>query len=90
MTMYTYAIQPSSYDTLSDGHYVPCMTFFQAEILANKEVRDTQRDHTIWKIPLGGQPMAWAEVRYNDPHDKPIENPGDDGDLMDYDSSDVI
>jgi len=88
--IYSYAIQPHHYNELKDGLYFTCMTFPQAEILARKEVEDTKLDHAIWKLPHGGEPMKWMGVYYNDPLDKPVENPGDDGDLLDYQSGDVI
>ena len=39
---------------------------------------------------MGGQPMLWMRVYYEDPMNKLLRNPGDDGDLLAYDSRDVI
>ena len=36
------------------------------------------------------RPMLWDAVYYNDPANKPFENPGDDGDLLGYSPVDVI
>jgi len=44
----------------------------------------------IWKIPMGGKPMLWMRIYYNDPMNKPAEIPGDDGDLLAYEAGDVI
>ena len=44
----------------------------------------------IWKLPMGGHPMLWGRIYYEDPMKKPIENPGDDGDLLAYEAGDVI
>ena len=90
MNICTYAVQPYYYKELKDGVYFPCMTFPQAEALARREVKFTEQDHCIWKIPLGGEPMNWMRVYFNDPLDQPFEKPVDDGDLLDYQSGDVI
>ena len=46
---------------------------------------------SIWKVPMGGRTDALdARFYYEDPMNKPLENPGDDGDLLAYDSRDVI
>ena len=34
--------------------------------------------------------MLWMRVYYEDPMNKPLENLGDDGDLLSYRSEDVI
>ena len=52
--------------------------------------QDEATDMNIWKLPMGGQPMLWGRIYYEDPMNKPLENPGDDGDLLAYDSRDVI
>ncbi len=33
--------------------------------------------------------MLWMRIYHNDPMRKPVENPGDDGDLLHYQSGDV-
>ena len=39
---------------------------------------------------MGGQPMLWGTVLLRRPDEQALENPGDDGDLLAYDSRDVI
>ena len=55
-----------------------------------RQAQDDQADQNVWKIPMGGEPMLWARFYYENPMNKPLENPGDDGDLLAYDSRDVI
>ena len=61
-----------------------------AKGIAMRQAQDDQADQNVWKIPMGGEPMLWARFYYENPMNKPVENPGDDGDLLAYDSRDVI
>ena len=89
-TEFTYAIQPSYLIELTDGCYVAAPNMEAAEGIAMRQAQDDQADQNVWKIPMGGEPMLWARFYYENPMNKPLENPGDDGDLLAYDSRDVI
>ena len=89
-TEFTYAIQPSCLLELTNHCYVASPNMESAKGIALRQAQDDGTDMNIWKIPMGGQPMLWMRVYYEDPMNKPFENPGDDGDLLAYDSRDVI
>jgi len=89
-TEFTYAIQPSYLAELSVHCSVFSPDFAAAKSIAESQAQDEATDQNIWKIPLGGKPMLWMCVYYNDPANKPFENPGDDGDLLAYTSEEVI
>ena len=89
-TEFAYAIQPCSLSELTDGCYVAAPNMEAAEGIARRQAQDDQADQNVWKIPMGGEPMLWARFYYENPMNKPLENPGDDGDLLAYDSRDVI
>ena len=89
-TEFAYAIQPCSLSELTDGCYVAAPNMEAAKGNAMRQAQDDQADQNVWKIPMGGEPMLWARFYYENPMNKPIENPGDDGDLLAYDSRDVI
>ncbi len=89
-TKFTYAIQPSYLAELTDHCFVPSPDFAAAKSIAERQAQDDATDQNIWKVPLGGKAMLWMCVYYNDPANKPYENPGDDGDLLAYTSEEVI
>ena len=88
-TEFTYAIQPSYLLELTDHCYVASPNMESAKGIALRQAQDDATDMNIWKIPMGGQPMLWMRIYYDDPMRKPVENPGDDGDLLHYQSGDV-
>ena len=87
---FTYAIQPSYLSELTDHCYSAAPNMEAAKGLALRQAQDDATDMNIWKIPMGGKPMLWMRIYYNDPMNKPAENPGDDGDLLAYEAGDVI
>ena len=87
---FTYAIQPSTLIELTDGCYLAAPNMEAARGIARRQMEDEKTGQNIWKIPVGGEPMLWDAVYYNDPANKPFENPGDDGDLLGYSPVDVI
>jgi len=89
-TKFTYAIQPSYLIELTDHCFVPSPDIEAAKSIALSQAQDEATDQNIWKVPLGGKAMLWTCVYYNDPANKPFENPGDDGDLLAYTSEEVI
>jgi len=89
-TNFTYAIQPSYLAELTDHCFVPSPDIESAKSIAWSQAQDEATDQNIWKVPLGGKAMLWERVYYNDPANKPYENPGDDGDLLAYTSEEVI
>ena len=54
-----------------------------------RQAQDDATDMNIWKIPMGGQPMLWMRIYYNDPMKKHVEHRIDDGDLLHYQPGDV-
>ena len=86
----TYAIQPSYLIELTDHCYLSAPNWESAKGIARREAQDEATDMNVWKLPMGGEPMLWARFYYEDPMKKPVENPGDDCDLLAYDSRDVI
>ena len=89
-TEFTYAIQPSYLIELTDHCYLSAPNWESAQGIARRQAQDEATDMNIWKLPMGGHPMLWGRIYYEDPMNKPFENPGDDGDLLAYDSRDVI
>ncbi|MEK9738648.1 MAG: hypothetical protein VW438_02840 [Euryarchaeota archaeon] len=87
---FTYAIQPSYLSELTDHCYSAAPNMEAAKGLALRQAQDDATDMNIWKIPMGGKPMLWMRIYYNDPMNKPAEIPGDDGDLLGYEAGDVI
>ena len=89
-TEFTYAIQPSYLIELTDHCYLAAPNWESAKGNARREAQDEATDMNVWKLPIGGEPMLWARFYYEDPMNKPVENPGDDGDLLAYEAGDVI
>lgn len=89
-TKFTYAIQPSYLIELTEHCFLPSPDIEAAKNIAVSQAQNEATDQDIWKIPLGGNPMLWMRIYYNDPANKPFENPGDDGDLLAYTSEEVI
>ena len=87
---FTYAIQPSYLSELTDHCYSAAPNMEAAKGLALRQAQDDATDMNIWKIPMGGKPMLWMRIYYNDPMNKPAEISGDDGDLLAYEAGDVI
>ena len=88
-TEFTYAIQPSYLLELTDHCYVASPNMEAAKGIALRQAQDDATDMNIWKIPMGGQPMLWMRVYYNDPMKKHVEHRIDDGDLLHYQPGDV-
>ena len=89
-TEFTYAIQPSYLIELTDHCYLSAPNWESAQGIARRQAQDEATDMNIWKLPMGGHPMLWGRIYYEDPMNKPVENPGDDGDLLAYEAGDVI
>ena len=88
-TEFTYAIQPSYLIELTDHCYVAAPNWESAQGIARRQAQDEATDMNIWKLPMGGHPMLWSRIYYEDPMKKHVEHRIDDGDLLHYQSGDV-
>ena len=82
----TWGTQPAHLRTYDWFRATSFETYDEARQHAVNCAKEEEEAYEVWRLPLGGEPMRWCHVDYVTPTAKPF----DDGDLMHYESIDVI
>ena len=82
----TWGTQPAHLRTYDWFEATPFATYKEAYQHAVTCAQKREGAYEVWRLPVGGEPMRWCHVDFVTPTSKPF----DDGDLMHYESIDVI